>query len=637
MSELAILAARAVPPPTTPTHTGTARNRYCADEVTLHLVVEGREVRAAGWSGHACEVCRASATRLCDLLHDPAPGALQALERALDHALEGQADGPFAPFAPLVDLPSRHPCARLPFEAARRALQGVGSPAPAPVRPAAPEAADAWASIEAYRAAGHDVALATLVDVVGSSPCPVGSHMVVADDGRFWGGVSGGCVEGAVVQAAVAMLRGDGRSRLATYRIANSQAGEVGLPCGGEVRIHIAPAPGDAALRTYRAVGRGLARVVELDTGREHLAPDDAERPYRDGGRFVQPLVGPHRLVLVGGTHIAQKLAALARPVGLEVVLVEPREGFAGPDRFGVPVHLGRPEHVLADLVDARTAVVMLSHDAALDDPGLRVALASDAFYVGALGSRKTQRARLERLAAAGVAPERLARLRGPAGLAIGAQGPGEIALSILAEVVAAKHAAEPEGIGCLVLAAGRSRRAGPDNKLLHPIDGVPMVRRAVTAAVDAALGPVVVVLGHEADAVRGVLDDLPVQFVRNPAHADGMGRSIAVGIEALEAHRVRAAFVVLGDMPWLRSDDLRRLARAHTRATQHLAIVPVAGEGDAERRGNPVLWPARLFDALRALRGDVGGKGILAKAPGAVLEVRIDHPGVLRDVDELP
>ena len=618
------------------THRGTARNRFCADTIEVGLHVHDGIIRSAGWQGEACVVCEAGANLMVDALVGHTLEEVDRVRARFDAALGGVGAGPEAVLVGLADHPSRHSCARLCLDAVdlarskRTATRGPRTPTDTT------SVDDAWAAVQRFRAAGDDVAVATLVDVVGSSPCPLGSHMVVSSTGAFWGAVSGGCVESAVVQASLEMMSDGAGPVLRSFQISNSQAGSVGLPCGGRVDIHIGPAPGDRALRSYAARGRGLGRVLDLDSGRTRLEPVDGTLARREGRRFIEPLAARPRLLLVGGTHIAQQLEQLASTVGYETVVIEPRPGFAGPGRFHGTVVDARPEVVLPELIGPDTAVVMLTHDHQIDDPGLTVALASDAFFVGALGSRKTQKARLERLGAAGVPAASLARLRGPVGLAIGAKGAGEIALSILSEVVAVRRRAEPRGVGTVVLAAGSSRRAGPRNKLLHPIDGQPMVRRVVTAVLEATLGPCIIVLGHEADRVRAALVDLPVQFVVNPDHHAGMGTSISTGIEAIAAHEVGAAFVVLGDMPWMTAEALRTLASHHTRATQHLVVVPVAGTGQQKRRGNPVLWPARYFDALRALRGDTGGKGILARAPGVVLEVAIDDPGVLHDVDVL-
>ncbi len=654
---------------------GRARSRFCGDDVRIGLELRGERVVAAGWEGSACAICAASAHTLCGALVQGTP--IEALELQLEAALSGEPPGEggsraFACFSEVPAYPSRVQCVRLPLAALSQALRpdvADGSPPmddpPSTVDadpPDPPELADtAWDAIRMFRATSGPVALATLVSVVGSSPAPLGSHMVVDATGRFWGSVSGGCVESAVVQTALDVLSGESeRSQLSTYQISNSQAAEVGLPCGGEVRIHIAPAPSPEAVDAY-ASGAPFRVVDLLDSHCEPVHGDGAAEGLSDAllevGRrggpvlvqrskrpvFVQPLARPPRIVLVGGTHIAQKLAQLALNVGFEPIVVDPRAAFAEERRFpGVRIVRERPEDALPGLVDDDTAVVMLTHDASLDDPGLRWALPSRAFYVGALGSRKTQRSRLERLAEQGVEPSDLSRLRGPAGLPIDAVGAGEIGLSILAEVVAARHRKRVQRrVGAVLLAAGSSRRAGRINKLLQPLDGRPLVAHALEHVLEAGISPVVVVLGHDDAAVRSALeplasrdDGLDVRFVHNPAHEHGMGTSIRSGIRTLSELPVDAALVVLGDMPWVRPEDLRALVRAHTASTQHLVVVPEHVSATRSRPGNPVLWPRRYFEELGALEGDVGGKGILRDAPGAILRIPIPDDGVLRDVD---
>lgn len=186
----------------------------------------------------------------------------------------------------------------------------------------------------------------------------------------------------------------------------------------GAQQLHRA---GEAAGPLAEAVDRALRR-------------DEAQRLE---GRFLQPFNPPLRLLVVGAVHIAQPLVAMAQLVGYEVVIVDPREAFASAARFpDVTLRTEWPDRALEQLaLDARTAVVTLTHDPKLDEPALAVALRSPAFYVGALGSRKTHAARLERLRALGIDEERLARIHAPVGLAIGARSPAEIAVSILAEV----------------------------------------------------------------------------------------------------------------------------------------------------------------------------------------------------------
>lgn len=644
---------------------GEAYNPLCGDAAKLGVrVVDGRFC-AIGVEVQGCLVCRASAALLVEALRgaetSECSARLAELELRLTNRDEGA--GRFAAFRRLHAYPSRHVCALLPWRALEDALHGGPArsvPAHAAPPPTRALTGDVWSHIEDIRADGDDAALVTLVRVGGSSPCPLGSRMVVASSGEFWGSVSGGCVESAVAQAALELLGASNPrsfSRLLTFRIANSQAGEVGLPCGGEIEVHITRAPSDEDIGRIRAATRaGSARIIELESGGWDIAQRasdasgtpvvikaieavlkgaDAIGVPGAPSHFVEALREPPRLILVGGTHIAQKLAVLAAEVGFRPVLVDPRPAFANATRFGaIELHVGAPKDVLPALIDARGAVVLLSHNPDIDDPSLSIALRSEAFYVGALGSRKTQRERLVRLRAAGLSEAELARLHGPAGVPIGGQGAAEIALSILAEVVATRrHRAAPRRVGAVVLAAGTSRRAGTENKLLADIEGKVMVRRVVEATLEAEVCPVVVVLGHEAPRVRRALDGLNVVFVHNENYASGMGSSIGAGVRAIRA-QVDATLVVLGDMPYVRAQDIRLLVAAHRNSTQHLIIAPESGAEEERRLGNPVLWPERYFDALQRLDGDAGGKVVMQTSPGAVLRIPIDDDGVLRDVD---
>ena len=190
------------------------------------------------------------------------------------------------------------------------------------------------------------------------------------------------------------------------------------------------------------------------------------------------------------------------------------------------------------------------------------------------------------------------------------------------------------EKVGAVILAAGSSRRAGRINKLLHDIEGEPMIRRVARTTIDSGVHTGVVVLGHEAERVREALRDLPVEFVVNDTHTEGMGTSIARGVDAISSTDVDAAFIVLGDMPFLRVEDLERLLAAYRASPRHSIVVPEAGHGPDRRLGNPVLWPRRYFEELRRLRGDRGAKPILLAASETAVRVPLDHPGVLRDID---
>ncbi|MCH9686587.1 MAG: XdhC family protein [Deltaproteobacteria bacterium] len=654
--------------PDHPTAKASLTNPLCGDHIEVGIRVVDGVFEAVGFATDACAICVASASVMAQQLTGRPLDQFERHFEMLEAVTRGAptCSSALDVFEGLTQFPSRTSCAVLPWRALERALHRPSTaPSPVPTRTDPPLAdRSPWRTIQAIRAAGDQAALATLISVEGSSPCPLGSRMIVSSTGDFWGAVSGGCVESAVVRSALALLTSHNptASQIQTYTIANSQAGEPQLACGGRICVHIAPAPTDAQLESYLHAQRhaeavrivplmgGDARLLARDTLGQLPAPlARAALEVLDGGPalfeqegeswFLEPLRSPPNLVLVGATHIAQVLARLSTELGFNPVVVDPRTAVATPGRFpDARLVLEPPGQALADLVDDRTAVVMLSHDEKLDDPALKVALSSRAFYVGALGSRKTQRARLERLRAAGLDDSALRRLRGPAGLPIGGKGAAEIALSILAEIVATRRAAiHREGrVGAVVLAAGSSRRAGAVNKLLHEIDGEPMIRRVVRTVLDAGTAPCVVVLGHDGERVRGILNDLAVTFVVNESHTEGMGTSIARGIEAMTGMEVDAAFVVLGDMPLLRAEDLERLTAAHSASTRHLIIVPEAGQGAARRSGNPVLWPRRYFDQLAALRGDRGAKSILLSASGAVLRVPIEHHGVLFDVDAI-
>lgn len=315
---------------------------------------------------------------------------------------------------------------------------------------------DVLAQALAWIQSGYGVALATVLATWGSSPRPAGSQMAVRRDGAFVGSVSGGCIEGAVITTAQECLH-DGRPRVLEFGIADESAWAVGLACGGRVRVLVAPMPqGMDRLAAARRANLPASLTIDLKGGYLPDAPvaaplaeavADLVARGQDGlveaaGQAVR-VYGPRwRLVVVGAVHIAQVLMPMAAACGLETVLVDPRTGFADPRRFpGQRIVADWPEDVLPGLrLDRATAVVVLCHDPKLDDPALLGALASDAFYVGALGSRRTNEKRRERLLAQGLAPERLAHLHAPIGLDIGARSPAEIAVSILAEIIAARH-----------------------------------------------------------------------------------------------------------------------------------------------------------------------------------------------------
>jgi xanthine dehydrogenase accessory factor len=302
-----------------------------------------------------------------------------------------------------------------------------------------------------WHASGRGAAVATVVETWGSAPRPVGSQLVVDRTGAMQGSVSGGCVEGAVVGEAQEALS-DGKARLLEFGVSDDEAFAVGLACGGRIRVLVEPVggalPADllARLAADRAARRPVAYVADLQGTARHLAGSDAY-PDRfrmdrsgveaDGRTFVAIHNPPLRLIVVGAVHIAQPLVAVARACGYDPVIVDPRAAFGSAARFpGETISEDWPDEALAALgPDARTAVVTLTHDPKLDDPAIRAALASDAFYLGCLGSKRTHARRLERLAEAGMTDADLRRIHAPVGLDIGARSPAEIAVSIMAEI----------------------------------------------------------------------------------------------------------------------------------------------------------------------------------------------------------
>jgi xanthine dehydrogenase accessory factor len=285
---------------------------------------------------------------------------------------------------------------------------------------------------------GAPLALATVVSTWGSAPRPRGSHMLVHSDGRFEGSVSGGCVEGEVLANAADVIAGS-PARTLSYGVADPAAWEVGLPCGGEIQVLVQPVGPDGfpaelfdVIAAARDAGDRFAISTDLATG-QSVAGDVA-------GRFINSYLPPRRMLIVGAVQIAQSLVPLAHTLGMATTVIDPRARFLTAERFPNTILDDRwpDEAIAAARPDAATAVVTLSHDTKIDDPALAAALRSPAGYIAALGSRRSHAARQERLAAEGFDPAALARIDGPAGIDIGALGPAEIALSVMAGAIKA-------------------------------------------------------------------------------------------------------------------------------------------------------------------------------------------------------
>jgi xanthine dehydrogenase accessory factor len=319
---------------------------------------------------------------------------------------------------------------------------------------------DVFDAAFSWQASGKPVALATVVSTWGSSPRPPGSHLGVNGDGDMMGSVSGGCIEGAVVKEALDVMQG-APAKLLDFGVSDEQAWDVGLACGGSVKVLVRDFEPSAELyrqaRAALASGETTALVTRLSDGEtltldsgdlpdavadaaKAALRDDRSRAYsgEDGDWFIEVVAPPRRLIVVGAVHIAQALVPMASLAGFQVTVVDPRRAFASDARFpGVDVRTDWPDEAMDELKpDLRTAIVTLTHDPKLDDPALEKALQSQAFYIGALGSARTQAKRVERLTAAGFDAPTIGRIHGPIGLNIRAQSPAEIAVSILGEII---------------------------------------------------------------------------------------------------------------------------------------------------------------------------------------------------------
>jgi xanthine dehydrogenase accessory factor len=323
-----------------------------------------------------------------------------------------------------------------------------------------------------WRARGDRIALATVIATRRSAPRPVGSKLVISDRGEMAGSVSGGCVENEVYGQACEILEG-APPQLLSYGISDDEAFAVGLPCGGEIDVFVDTASPELLERLARVIEREeravLFTVVEGDrVGAQLLATEDGDRVgegsdehFDDvlrGGRnvvleldsgekvFAEVYGPPPRLLVFGAVDTAEALCRAARGLGWHTIVSDARGKFASSKRLpsADEIVVAWPDETLARVrPDHQTAVVVLTHDERWDVPALKGALETEAFYIGALGSRRNQARRRERLLEEGVAESQLDRVQGPAGLDIGADTPAETALSILAEILAIRAGRE--------------------------------------------------------------------------------------------------------------------------------------------------------------------------------------------------
>jgi xanthine dehydrogenase accessory factor len=316
--------------------------------------------------------------------------------------------------------------------------------------------------VDEWIARGDEIAVATVVGVHRSAPRPPGAKMAFNGAGQMAGAVSGGCVEGAVVEAAAEVLEG-GPPRLLHFGIADEDAWDVGLPCGGEIDVWVEryePGPFAAAARA----GERAAQVTRLTDGAKLFVHADGavtgalgdearaaaeelmwlERSEVRGDLFVDVVFPPPRLFVFGAVDFSAALSEAARFAGWRPYVIDPRGFFAQPERFPAAeeVVAAWPAEAIAKLggIDRATWIAVLTHDPKLDDAALGAALRSDAAYIGAMGSRRANDKRVERLLADGFTDEDIARIAQPIGLDVGGVTAEETAISIVGEMVAVRH-----------------------------------------------------------------------------------------------------------------------------------------------------------------------------------------------------
>jgi len=300
-----------------------------------------------------------------------------------------------------------------------------------------------------WRSRGHRVVLGTITRTWGSAPRPIGSLVAVREDGRVAGSVSGGCIEDDLIHKIREGTLALERPERLRYGISADEATRFGLPCGGTLELVLEPLGNASAVEPLLErldAGARVRRTLDLATGFVALQttePEDADELRVDDERLVTTHGPSWRLVLIGAGQLTQYLAEMARALDYEVLVCDPRVEYAEGWKIpGTRLLSGMPDDLLRELrIDGHTAVIALTHDPKLDDLALLEAIASPAFYVGAIGSRGNQAKRRERLKEHfDVSDKQLDRLHGPVGLKNGARTPPEIAVAILAELTAVRY-----------------------------------------------------------------------------------------------------------------------------------------------------------------------------------------------------
>jgi xanthine/CO dehydrogenase XdhC/CoxF family maturation factor len=502
--------------------------------------------------------------------------------------------------------------------------------------------------------AASPCALATILEATGSTYRRAGAALLVEQSGTMHGAISGGCLDSDLLEHARAVMK-SGVPKIVDYLSKDDDTlFGVAMGCGGELRILVEPVDGAllAALRFAREHDRVdlVAWVEEGPRPATRVATREQFDTQAAVARWSRPLPASREVFLFGAGPEGAPFCAVASELGWRVTLCDHRaalvEGrFPGVELLVAPV----TDLVAKAKPPARAAAIVMMHNLPHDLTLLRDLLPLDLSYLGVLGPKRRTGKLLETLRDEGLdLGERGARIHAPVGLAIGAENPAEIALSMAAEIQSvftrsgggflrdkagpihdrddAVSEAQPMlGVPVAILAAGGSSRMGEAKQLLD-VGGESMLRRAVTGAIASRAGEVIVVVGARAGEIAGELDGLEVRVVENRDWQSGIASSVVAAVAAAEESGAHAIVIALADQPFVGATHLRRLAST-IRASEARIVASAYPEGG----GVPAAFDRELFAALKALRGDTGARDLIRRLPAVTLEIPIERPD---DVD---
>ena len=307
-----------------------------------------------------------------------------------------------------------------------------------------------FALISGWSEKGHHAALAIVISTWGSSPRQAGSMMAVRDDGLIEGSVSGGCVESSVIHSAMRLIAESGTETL-EFGVADETAWQAGLSCGGRISVWVCPVSAMQEHLPALAADMIASRTplhIDCLMERQHMqlgTSDKINSLSDDAGTFHLSVLPQPRIIIIGAVHISQHLAPMARATGFDVTIIDPRTSFANEARFAdTKLICDWPQDVLdSKMINSDSAIITLTHDPKIDDEALKIILRGKPFYIACLGSKKTHNARRARLGGYGFSDAVIDQIHGPAGVDIGAKTPAEIAVSVLAELIAAYRKAD--------------------------------------------------------------------------------------------------------------------------------------------------------------------------------------------------